>query len=168
MRESIRRRIWSACVLFFWPIFDQHQLRAGLRSEYSSLPRVGRRRGNQWCACWTALSGWSILRLELIEKGASIMFERIATILVLLLPLAQAPAVQAQSWPLKPLRIIIHQPPGRPSDSVPRGMQVHLAPKFGQAIVIENRPGAGGVVGLEACARAAPDGYTFCVSNNGG
>ena len=96
------------------------------------------------------------------------MFDRTAIALLLLLPLAQAPAVHAQGWPLKPVRIIIHQPPGGPSDSVPRGMQVHLAPKLGQAFVIENRPGAGGVVGLEACARAAPDGYTFCVSNNGG
>ena len=96
------------------------------------------------------------------------MFGRVSRVFLMMFPLMLVSAAQAQNWPQKPVRIIIHQPPGGPSDSVPRGMQVHLAPKLGQAFVIENRPGAGGVVGLEACARAAPDGYTFCVSNNGG
>lgn len=81
--------------------------------------------------------------------------------------LLAAASVSAQQWPVKPVRVIVHQPAGGPTDLAPRAMFTQMSPKLGQPFVVENRPGAGGIVGLDACAKAAPDGYTFCMTNNG-
>jgi tripartite-type tricarboxylate transporter receptor subunit TctC len=81
--------------------------------------------------------------------------------------LLTAAACLAQQWPLKPVRVVIHQPAGGPTDLVPRAMFNQMSPKLGQPFVVENRPGAGGIVGLDACAKAAADGYNFCMTNNG-
>ena len=79
---------------------------------------------------------------------------------------ASVPAV-AQQWPSKPIRIISPHPPGGPGDIPFRGFQEYLGPKYGQPFIIENRPGANAVIGAELCAKAAPDGYTLCGTNNG-
>jgi tripartite-type tricarboxylate transporter receptor subunit TctC len=73
----------------------------------------------------------------------------------------------AQAWPTKPVRVIIPHPAGGPADVPPRAMGQVLAPVLGQPLVIENRLGADGIIGAEACARAAPDGYTLCYMSNG-
>ena len=73
---------------------------------------------------------------------------------------AQAAAL-AQDWPTKPVRFIVPYPPGGGTDVISRIVQQRLQEAVGQPIVIENRGGAGGVLGTEAAARAAPDGYTF-------
>jgi tripartite-type tricarboxylate transporter receptor subunit TctC len=73
----------------------------------------------------------------------------------------------AQSWPAKPIRIISPHPPGGPGDIPFRGISQMLGPRYGQPFVVENRPGANAVIGAELCARAAPDGYTLCGTNNG-
>ena len=80
---------------------------------------------------------------------------------------AVAQAALAQHWPVKPIRIISPHPPGGPGDIPFRGFQEYLGPKYGQPFVIENRPGANAVIGAELCAKAAPDGYTLCGTNNG-
>ncbi len=80
---------------------------------------------------------------------------------------ALAQAALAQHWPVKPIRIISPHPPGGPGDIPFRGFQEYLGPKYGQPFVIENRPGANAVIGAELCAKAAPDGYTLCGTNNG-
>jgi tripartite-type tricarboxylate transporter receptor subunit TctC len=67
----------------------------------------------------------------------------------------------AQDWPAKPVRFIVPYPPGGGTDVIARIVQNRLAEALGQSIVIENRGGAGGAVGTEAAAKAAPDGYTF-------
>jgi tripartite-type tricarboxylate transporter receptor subunit TctC len=67
----------------------------------------------------------------------------------------------AQEWPTKPVRWIVPYPPGGGTDVIARIMQSRMSEGLGQPIVIENRGGAGGAVGTEAAARAAPDGYTF-------
>ena len=67
----------------------------------------------------------------------------------------------AQDYPTKPIRFLVPFPPGGTLDITARVMQPRLSENLGQAIVIENRGGAGGVVGTEAVARSAPDGYTF-------
>jgi tripartite-type tricarboxylate transporter receptor subunit TctC len=67
----------------------------------------------------------------------------------------------AQEWPAKPVRFIVPYPPGGGTDVIARIVQPALADALGQPIVIENRGGAGGAVGTEAAAKAAPDGYTF-------
>src|SRR3954470_10320775 len=82
-----------------------------------------------------------------------------------LLAAAAAPAV-AQNYPSKPIRILIAQAPGSATDVVSRVVGNRLSEGLGQPIVIEARPGAGGVVGTEAAARSAPDGYTLFMGNN--
>ena len=81
----------------------------------------------------------------------------------LLIPLC----VNAQSYPNKPVRMIIPFAPGGASDHVGRIIQPRLSELFGQQVVIENRGGASGNIGLEAAARSAPDGYTIFLGNVG-
>ncbi len=74
-----------------------------------------------------------------------------------------ASAAQAQTaaaWPSKPIRWIVPFPPGGPADVVTRMLSAKLAERVGQPGIVENRAGAGGNVGHEAAAKAAPDGYT--------
>jgi tripartite-type tricarboxylate transporter receptor subunit TctC len=72
----------------------------------------------------------------------------------------------AQSWPSKPIRIVIAQAPGSATDVISRVVGNQLAVSLGQPIVIDARPGAGGVLGTEVAARSAPDGYTLFMANN--
>jgi tripartite-type tricarboxylate transporter receptor subunit TctC len=78
----------------------------------------------------------------------------------LLLALA-APAVLAQAWPSKPVRIVNAFAPGGPSDLVSRAVGEKLQAMWGQPVVVEARPGADGIIGMEHAAKSAPDGYTF-------
>jgi tripartite-type tricarboxylate transporter receptor subunit TctC len=71
----------------------------------------------------------------------------------------------AQAWPAKPIRLIAPYPPGGQTDIVSRWLGDRLTPVLGQPIVVENRAGAQGAVGLQAAKTAAPDGYTFVYSN---
>jgi tripartite-type tricarboxylate transporter receptor subunit TctC len=88
-------------------------------------------------------------------------FTRIAALALL----GAAPAL-AQNYPARPIRIIIAQAPGSATDVISRVVGNRLSENLGQPIVIEARPGAGGVVGTEAAARSAPDGYTLFMGNN--
>jgi len=85
---------------------------------------------------------------------------------VVLLPaLWFAVSCPAQGYPVKPVRIIVAQAPGGASDQLIRALGQKLADSLGQPFVIDNRPGAGGNIGAEIAAKAAPDGYTlFMVS----
>jgi tripartite-type tricarboxylate transporter receptor subunit TctC len=86
----------------------------------------------------------------------------------LVLALALAPAVAlAQGYPNRPVRMIIPFAPGGASDFVGRIMQPKMSELLGQQIVIENRGGAAGNIGLEAAAKADPDGYTVFLGNIG-
>jgi tripartite-type tricarboxylate transporter receptor subunit TctC len=67
----------------------------------------------------------------------------------------------AQPWPAKPLKLVTPFPPGGSADVIARLIGQSLAESLGQPVVIDNRPGAGGVVGNEYVARQAPDGYTL-------
>jgi tripartite-type tricarboxylate transporter receptor subunit TctC len=73
--------------------------------------------------------------------------------------------VQAQTWPVKPVRLIAPYPPGGQTDVVSRWLGEKLTPVLGQPVVIENRAGAQGAVGLQAAKSAVPDGYTFVYTN---
>jgi len=79
---------------------------------------------------------------------------------------AVAPPAGAQTWPLKPLRILISSAPGATSDTVSRGLAEVLAKSLGQPVFVDNRVGAEGMIGMEACAKAAPDGYTLCTTTS--
>lgn len=77
-------------------------------------------------------------------------------------------AAPAQGYPSKPIRIIVTFPPGGPSDFVARALAQKLTETWGQQVVVDNRSGAGGVVGVEAAARSSPDGYTLLQGQSGG
>jgi tripartite-type tricarboxylate transporter receptor subunit TctC len=67
----------------------------------------------------------------------------------------------AQSWPTKPVRMIIAFPPGGPTDLVSRVLAQKLSEQLGQQVIVDNKPGAGGNIAAELAARAVPDGYTI-------
>jgi tripartite-type tricarboxylate transporter receptor subunit TctC len=67
-------------------------------------------------------------------------------------------AATAEPYPAKPIRLIVTFPPGGSTDILARALQPHLEKRLGQPIVIDNRPGAGGAIGVDAVAKAAPDG----------
>jgi tripartite-type tricarboxylate transporter receptor subunit TctC len=69
----------------------------------------------------------------------------------------------AQSYPNKPIRLVLPYAPGGIIDYVGRTLAQHLAEPLGQTVVAENRPGAGGIAGTDAVARSAPDGYTIVI-----
>jgi tripartite-type tricarboxylate transporter receptor subunit TctC len=73
----------------------------------------------------------------------------------------------AQTYPARPVTFIVPFPPGGGTDISARTLAARLAAKWGQSVLIENRGGAGGIVGADAAARAKPDGYTFLIANVG-
>jgi len=70
----------------------------------------------------------------------------------------------AQSYPAKPIRFIVTQGPGGASDIYARLIAQKLSESLGQQVLVDNRPGAEGIIGMEATAKAAPDGYTIVLS----
>ena len=74
---------------------------------------------------------------------------------------------RAQSWPVKPVKIVVPFSASGTADLLARVVADKLATAFGQLFVVEDRPGAGGIIGQESVARAAPDGYTMVISSLG-
>ena len=85
---------------------------------------------------------------------------RLVTIPVLL---AVAATAGAQAFPVKPLRLIVPFTPGGDTDVVARLLASKIAEPLGQQVVVENRPGAGSLIGMEAMLRAPADGYTLAL-----
>src|SRR5262249_19606196 len=84
-----------------------------------------------------------------------------AIALALLAPLAHA------DWPDRPIKLIVPLSAGGANDLMGRAAAEGLSKRLKQPVVVENKPGAGAIVGTQAAAKAAPDGYTFLVSGNG-
>ncbi len=84
---------------------------------------------------------------------------------VAIITCAATPPARAQAWPAKPIRLIVNFPAGGTTDLMARAFAPRLAETLGQPVVIENRGGAGGNIGLEVAAKAAPDGYTLLASS---
>ena len=94
---------------------------------------------------------------------------RCALLLLAAALLVQAPAHgQASDYPSKPIRMVVTFPPGGSTDAVIRLLAPRLDERLGQQVVIDNRPGAGGNIGLAALAKSEPDGYTIGVGAAGG
>ena len=77
--------------------------------------------------------------------------------------LALSAGATAQDYPVKPIRLIIPFPPGGSNDVVGRMIATHLGEQLGKQVVVDNRAGAGGVIGTEIAANTAPDGYTLLI-----
>jgi tripartite-type tricarboxylate transporter receptor subunit TctC len=90
------------------------------------------------------------------------LLSRLTKAAAVLLALTSA-AAAADDYPNRPVRLIIPFPPGGSNDVVGRFVAQQLSLKLGQQVYVDNRAGAGGTIGTEACANAAPDGYTLCV-----
>jgi tripartite-type tricarboxylate transporter receptor subunit TctC len=80
---------------------------------------------------------------------------------LLALAFALATVAQAQTFPSKPLKLVVPYPPGGVTDILGRALGQFMSDQLGQPVVIDNKPGAGGAIGTEAIAKSAPDGYTF-------
>jgi len=76
-------------------------------------------------------------------------------------------ALAQDKWPSRPIKLIVPYAAGGNTDAVARIAAVHLQNELGVSVVIENRGGAGGIVGTDAVAKAVPDGYTLCVCSIG-
>lgn len=87
-----------------------------------------------------------------------------ALLLIFLAALAMPLSALAQSFPAKPVRLIVAFPPGGTNDIVARSVAQRLSERLGQQMVVENRPGANGALGAEVAAKSAPDGYTLFIA----
>lgn len=89
-----------------------------------------------------------------------------ATLLALHTSPAQAQAQAQAAWPTKPVRIVVPTGPGSSLDLIARGLSASLAARWGQPVVVDNKPGAGGMLGLDVAAKAT-DGHTLALGFNG-
>ena len=85
---------------------------------------------------------------------------------ITLAPFAGWSQMSATVYPAKPIRLIVPFPAGGATDILARSLSQKLGEKIGQTVVVENRPGAGGTIGADAAAKAAPDGYTLLLATS--
>src|SRR6185436_11582580 len=79
------------------------------------------------------------------------------------IPIAHAASTPVDKYPTKPIRLIAPFVPGGGTDITARAVAVRLSERWGQQVIVDNRPGAAGAIGVELTASAAPDGYTLCL-----
>src|SRR3982750_1598829 len=121
------------------------------------------RRVESWCPL--SLARFAAQLIVIIGPRRCIV-RRALCLLLLALGLAQ-PALAQAPYPAKPVRIIVPFPPGGGNDVAGRLVAQKLSERLGQSVVVENRAGANGIVGLQALMQSAPDGYTLGVGAAG-
>jgi tripartite-type tricarboxylate transporter receptor subunit TctC len=89
----------------------------------------------------------------------------LAALATLALALAATPPAGAQTFPEKPVRIVVPFPPGGGNDIIVRAMVEDMGKSLGQQVLVDNKPGAGTVIGTDHVAKAAPDGYTILIAS---
>src|SRR5882757_11241563 len=92
-------------------------------------------------------------------RGIAMIARR--ALLAIIAALALTGPASAQSYPSRVIKLIVPYTPGSPNDVMARLLTQHLAPRLGQPIVIDNKPGGGTTIGTKAAAMAEPDGYTL-------
>lgn len=102
----------------------------------------------------------SAIRRMFGKRGAARCGISIAAIIGAMMAL-QAVAAQTPAWPAKPIRFVLGWPPGGGTDTIGRLMAAQLTTTLGQQVIVDNRPGAGGMIGALTVIRAEPDGYTL-------
>jgi tripartite-type tricarboxylate transporter receptor subunit TctC len=101
-----------------------------------------------------------------MTRSCGIACRRAVMAAVAALVLAAHWPAHAQAWPTKRVQVIVPFSPGSATDLLPRTVFEHVSAKVGQTIIIENRPGGGGAIGVSAVAKAEPDGHTILVHSN--
>jgi len=106
------------------------------------------------------------MTLEPSRSGSAAGAAHAARVFASLALTASAVAVSAASYPERPVRLIVAAAAGGSADAMARTLQPHLADLLGQSIIVDNRAGASGIIGMEIVAKAAPDGYTLLTSTS--
>jgi tripartite-type tricarboxylate transporter receptor subunit TctC len=104
--------------------------------------------------------------MNVFRKNTSSLFAAGLMLLGLLAGAAQPSYAQADAYPSKPIRIIASTSPGGVTDMLARTLGQLIGEAMGQSVIVENKPGAGTFIGMSACAKAAADGYTLCITDN--
>ncbi len=91
---------------------------------------------------------------------------RLFRLLLAVVFVSQLSIVSAQAWPTKPVKIVLGFPPGGATDILSRDFAAKLGEELKQQVIIENKPGAGGTIGADLVAKAAPDGYTLTIGTS--
>src|SRR5438067_4274210 len=99
----------------------------------------------------------AFMKIDLLTRAAFALLAAIASSVAL-----------AQAFPSKPLHIIVPFPPGGAVDPLVRALANGLTERIGQPVIVDNRPGATGTIGMNACAKSPPDGYTLCFVTSDG
>jgi len=94
-----------------------------------------------------------------MNRFASLAIAVIATVVAI------SPATAEDAWPSRPVTMVVPFPPGGGTDTGARWIAAELTKRWGQAVVVDNKPGAAGMIGAEAASRAKPDGYTIMMAN---
>jgi tripartite-type tricarboxylate transporter receptor subunit TctC len=106
-----------------------------------------------------------VTNLKYIESIGELGMKFSFAALVFVAALACAGAVGAQAYPARPITVVVPFPPGGPTDVIARTVAQHMQQSLGQSVLVDNQPGANGILGTARVARAVPDGYTLVMGH---